>query len=159
MVYQPQPSRPLYGMSVFQFRSVNFPDHFIRHRDFLGELNKETVGGELGDFSFQLVNRGHDQEGRQRVSLRSVNFPDRYLRHRDFRIHLEGPNGPDDQLFRTDSTFFFEIGLADLKGVSFRSVNFPDRYLRHRDFHLWLEPRDSPNLVPDATFIKTVRID
>jgi hypothetical protein len=146
------------GMSVFEFQSVNFPDHFIRHRDFLGELTREPVG-ETADFSFQLVERGHDQHGRRLVSLRSVNFPDRYLRHRDFRIRLEGPNGPADQLFRADSTFFFEKGLADPGGVSFRSTNFPDRYLRHRDFHLWLEPRDSPNLAPDATFIETVRID
>jgi hypothetical protein len=145
-------------MSVFQFQSVNFPDHFIRHRDFLGELTREVVG-ESADFSFQLVNRGHDQQGRQLVSLRSVNFPDRYLRHRDFRIRLEGSAGPADRLFRADSTFIYEKGLSGGKGVSFRSTNFPDRYLRHRDFHLWLEPRDSPNLALDATFNETVRID
>jgi hypothetical protein len=27
------------------------------------------------------------------------------LRHRDFRIRLEGPAGPNDQLFLRDSTF------------------------------------------------------
>ena len=57
---------------------------------------------------------------------------------------------------------FLEQGLAapnDHNAVSFRSVNFPDRYIRHRDFHLFVEPRGSPNLAPDATFIKTTRID
>jgi hypothetical protein len=65
---------------------------------------------------------------------------------------LEGPSGPDDQLFRQDSTFFIESGLSDPHGCSFRSFNFRDRLIRHRDFHLWVEPQDSPNLAPDATF-------
>jgi hypothetical protein len=137
-----------------QFQSFNFRDRFIRHRNFQGELSRRRDGGPEADFSFALLNRG-----KGRVSLRSVNFQDRFLRHRDFRILLEGPAGPRDELFKLDSTFFFERGLADPKGVSFRSVNFPDRYLRHRDFLLFLEPKDSPNLVPDATFFRTELID
>ena len=130
--------------------SVNFPGHFVRHAFFLGELTR--FGGPIADFSFALVRRGDGL-----VALRSSNFPDRFLRHRDFRIRLEGPNGPDDELWRRDSTFHFERGLADPDGVSFRSVNFPDRYLRHRDFHLVLEPPAGPGdqlFRRDATFIR-----
>jgi hypothetical protein len=148
-------------VDVFQLRSFNFPDFYIRHRNFLGELTEEAVG-EQEDFSFELVNRGHDPQGRSLAALRSVNFPALYLRHRDFRLRLEGPNGSGDQLFRKDSAFYIEPGLAHQAGsggISFRSFNYPDRYIRHRDFHLWVEPRDSANLAPDATFIKTVRID
>jgi hypothetical protein len=138
-------------MASFQFRATNVPDHFIRHRNFLGELTRHD--GPRNDFNFTIVGRG----GQGRVALRSMNFPDRFLRHRDFRIHLEGPAGGNDTLFTQDSTFVMVRGLADPGNpntVSFRSVNFPDRYLRHRNFSLFLEPRDSPSLAPDATFIK-----
>lgn len=148
-------------MDVFQFQSFNFPDHYIRHQNFQGELTREVVGQQQ-DFSFELVDRGRDQHGARLGSLRSVNFPTLYLRHRDFRLRLEGPSGPEDQLFREDSTFYIEPGLAnpaDPGGISFRSVNYQDRYIRHRDFHLWVEPRDSANLAPDATFVKLVRLD
>ena len=70
--------------------------------------------------------------------------------------------GQGDQLFAQDSAFYVELGLADPAnpdGVSFRSTNYPDRYIRYRNFHLCVEPRDSANLVPDATLYKTVRLD
>lgn len=137
-------------MTNINLESVNFPDHFIRHAGFLGELTRR--GGPINDFAFTLVRRG---EGL--VALRSVNFPDRFLRHSQFRIHLHGPNGPVDELWRLDSTFHFERGLSDPAGVSFRSVNFPDRYLRHRDFHLFLEPPAGPDdglFRQDATFLR-----
>lgn len=137
-------------MDRFRFRSFNFPDHFIRHRNFQGELTR--VEGPADDFLFTVVPRGQQHL----VALRSVNFPDRYLRHRDFRLWLEGPNGPGDQLFRQDSTFFIEPGLSDPHGFSFRSFNFRDRLIRHRDFHLWVEPEDSPNLASDATFYQVM---
>jgi len=148
-------------MTAFQFQSFNFPEFFIRHHNFLGELSREVVGREK-EFAFKLVERGKDAQRKRLVSLGSV-FPEHlFLRHRDFRLRLEKSSGAADQLFRQDSTFFLEQGLAaqdDHNAVSFRSFNFPDRYIRHRDFQLFVEPRDSANLAPDATFIKTVRID
>jgi hypothetical protein len=114
-------------VDVFQFQSFNFPDRYIRHQNFQGELTREVVGQQQ-DFSFELVDRGRDQHGARLGSLRSVNFPTLYLRHRDFRLRLEGPSGPGDQLFREDSTFYIEPGLAnpaDSSGISFRSVNYP----------------------------------
>src|SRR6266536_6016734 len=134
-------------MEFVEFRSFNFRDHFIRHRDFLGELTRKE--GPSEDFLFALVSRGQG-----RVALLSKNFPKLLLRHRDFRVRLEGPSGPNDQLFANDSTFFLVPGLADPNGISFESLNFRGRYLRHRDFHLFVEPEDSANLAPDATFFK-----
>jgi Alpha-L-arabinofuranosidase B (ABFB) domain len=105
-----------------QFQSFNFRDRFIRHRSFEGVLiRKQDPGGPEADFSFVVVDRGAG-----RISLRSENFPDRFPRHRDFRIMLEKSAGPADQLFRQDSTFFLEPGLAAANGVSFRSFNLPD---------------------------------
>jgi hypothetical protein len=135
-------------MDVVELRSLNFRDHFIRHRNFLGELTRKE--GPAEDFLFALVSRG--QQGQ--VALRSKNFPELFLRHRDFRLRLEGPTGPNDQLFAKDSTFFLVPGLADPNGISFESFNFRGRYLRHRDFHLFVEPEDSANLATDATFFK-----
>lgn len=135
-------------MDIFEFRALTHPDHFIRHRSFLGELT--TRSGPPEDFKFALVRRGDGGK----VALRSVNFPQRCLRHANFRISLDAPGGPGDQLFLHDSTFVMVRGLADENGVSFRSLNFPDRFLRHRDFSLFLEPEDSPNLALDATFFR-----
>ena len=140
-------------MNFVRLRSFNFHDHFIRHRNFLGELT--PLDEPRDDFFFMLVERGNPGL----VALRSKNFPDRFLRHRDFRIHLERPSDPNPQLFQQDTTFLRQPGLEDSSGVSFESVNFRGRFLRHRDFHLFLEPRDSPNLAPDATFFPEVPID
>jgi hypothetical protein len=134
--------------SADKFRSHNYPDRFIRHRNFLGELTPEDQVPD--DFKFRLVSRGDGL-----VALRSVNFPDRYLRHQSFEIKLHGPNGPDDELWWKDSTFRMVPGLADPSGVSLQSLNYPDRYLRHRNFKLYLEPADSPLARADATFHRT----
>ena len=137
-------------MANVNLQSVNVPEHFIRHAAFLGELTR--FGSPSGDFAFTIVPRGGGA-----VAIRSVNFPTRFLRHRDFRIHLEGPNGGNDQLWRDDSTFGLVRGLSDANGVSFRSVNVPDRFIRHRDFHLWLEGSAGPGdalFRRDATFVR-----
>jgi alpha-L-arabinofuranosidase B-like protein len=129
----------------WQFRSINFRNHLIRHRNFLGELTIEQ--GPRWDFAFEVVGEGW-------VRLKSRNFHTRYLRHRDFRLRLEGPSDPNPQLFRDDSLFWMrQPGLAGI-GVSFESYNYRGRFIRHRNFHLYVEPRHSPNLVSDATFIK-----
>jgi hypothetical protein len=132
----------------FRFRSFNVGDHFIRHRNFLGELTRENEL-PVDDFAFNFVKRGQGL-----IAFRSRNFPDRRLRHRDFRIHLEGPNDPNPQLFIADSTFQVVKGLADPNGFSFKATNLPNHFIRHRDFHLFVEPQDSPNLAADATFFR-----
>jgi hypothetical protein len=135
-------------MDIVEFRAVNVGEHFIRHRDFLGELTRKE--GPREDFHFTVVPRG--QQGL--VSLRSKNFPKLFLRHRDFQIRLERPNGTNDQVFAKDSAFFMVPGLADPDAISLQSFNFRDRFVRHRDFHLFLEPADSDLARHDATFVK-----
>jgi hypothetical protein len=130
---------------TLKFRSHNLPDHYIRHRDFLGALT--PFDDPEDDFLFTLVDRGFGL-----VAVRSVIFPDRCLRHRDFRITLDPPTGPDDAAWMNDSAFRVIDGLADEDGISLRSLNFPDRYLRHRDFQLYVEPIGSPRARADATF-------
>jgi hypothetical protein len=139
-------------MTNYNFESHNIPGFFIRHFNFEGELTRQT--GPINDFAFAWVKRGEGQ-----IAFKSVNFPDRRLRHQNFRVRLHAPAGPNDQLFRDDSTFSVVRGLADDEGFSFRSMNFPDRYLRHRDFHLWVEPPprgDDELFKNDATFHRTL---
>jgi len=127
------------------FRSHNFHHHYIRHRNFLGELTTKDEGPIL-DFAFTRVPRA------QGVGLRSVNFGTLRLRHRDLRIRLEAPDVANLQLFLLDSSFWIVPGLYRRNGISFRSVNYPDHYIRHRNFHLFLDHKDSPNMALDATF-------
>lgn len=138
-------------MDRYRFEAFNFRGHYIRHRGFRGLITREE--GPLDDLAFTLERRGAGP----RVALRSVNLPDRYLRHRNFEVWLDQPGGPGDGLFRADSTFFLEEGLAHDGGFSFRSVNLPDRYLRHRNFHLWVEAPSGPGDLQfrkDATFFR-----
>jgi len=133
---------------AFKFEAINFRGFFIRHENFIGQLTR--MQGPPNDFVFILESHGNGL-----VSFRSTNFPKRFLRHKNFLIRLEEPVGSSDQLFRKDSSFFEERGLADSHGVSYRSFNFPDHYLRHRNFTLFIEHKDTPNLANDATFFKT----
>ncbi|MFD0856928.1 AbfB domain-containing protein [Actinomadura adrarensis] len=130
-----------------RFRSYNIPGHYIRHRNFLGEISHDGQPAE--DFKFALVNRGP-----KTVALRSLNFPDRYLRHQHFEMKLHASAGPDDDLWLKDTTFYLDRGLADSNGISFRSVNYPDRYIRHRNFRLYIEPADTSLAKADATFYR-----
>ncbi len=135
-------------MANVNLRSLNVPEHFIRHSGFRGMVTRLT--GPIQDFSFAITRRGEHL-----VSLRSANFPNRMLRHRNFEVHLDPIS--DDELFRRDSTFRFVEGLADPAGVSFESVNLPGAYLRHRDFLLWVEAPASPTDMlfrRDATFVR-----
>jgi len=103
-------------MDRFQFESFNFRHHFIRHRNFQGELTRKE--GPAEDFFFTLERRG----SQGLVALRSANFRARFLRHRDSRVLLERPSGSEDRLFQQDSSFFLEPGLADPNGFSLNAA-------------------------------------
>jgi Alpha-L-arabinofuranosidase B (ABFB) domain len=133
-------------MARISFRSTNFPDRFVRHQNFLGELTPIVSDLDKNDGTFNVV-PGLADNGC--VSFESVNFPNHFLRHQDFRIKLQERPAQVDQLFNADTTFRVREGLSDATACSFVSFNFPDRFMRHRDFHLFLEPADLP---PDATF-------
>ena len=139
-------------------RSRNFPDRFVRHQNFLGELTpiQSDLDRQDGTFAIQELTGGQVRLAATNPSLTLF-----VLRHQDFRVKLNEfnpplvpPGGqfpPDVQLLSQDSLFVKQPGLAG-GGVSFRSVNFPDRFIRHRDFHLFLESPDSDLARNDATF-------
>jgi len=87
-------------MVVRQLRLFNFGNHFIRQRDFLGELTHVTTPLDIDDSLFDIVRGLADPSG---VSFRSFNFPDRYIRHRDFHLFVEPKDSPN---LAVDATFF-----------------------------------------------------
>jgi len=129
------------------FRSVNFPDRFIRHRNFGGVLESVQARLDSLDATFVLMPGLANPRG---FSFQSVNFPGYYLRHSNFQIRLQ----PDDgsQLFKEDATFMRSPGLAG-RGISFESVNYPGYFIRHSGFVLYVRQFDGTQLFrEDASF-------
>ncbi|MBD2487059.1 AbfB domain-containing protein [Aulosira sp. FACHB-615] len=135
------------------FRSYNFSDRYIRHKNFVGYI--EPIGDELGrkDATFKIV---PGLANNKCSSFESVNFPGHFLRHENFQIKLS--RRINQQLFREDATFCIKNRLFgdNPHSSSFESLNFPAHYIRHKNFELWLESSDGSDLFrQDATFIIT----
>ena len=142
---------PASAQSGTALRSVNYPDHFIRHQNFRGKITPVRSDLDHRDATFIVRRPGLAGRG---ISFESANFPGHFLRHRNFEVWLDRNDG--SELFRLDATFTEVRGLAGGGGTSFQSVNYPDRYLRHRNFLLWLEGGNSDLFRKDATFHLTV---
>jgi len=130
--------------SLCSFRSVNFPDHFLRHRNYelwLDERDDNELFNKDTTFKFFAMP--------ECVNFISLNFPTHCMRHRDF----EAFNDPLDD-FNDDYDFFIRPGLHDAQGVSFEAKNFPNHFLRHQGFRLKLhEYADDELYRQDSTFI------
>lgn len=131
------------------FRSVNYPDRYIRHRGFLGYVEVINVNDKLGrnDATFRRV---PGLAGKCN-SFESINYPGFFLRHQDFRLKLMKQT--NEQLFKEDATFCVGGGLGRVGSSSFQSVNFPGYFIRHSNFELWLVKSDgSTTFNKDASF-------
>lgn len=128
-------------------QSYNLLDHYIRHRDGMGELALFESTLNPADFCF-IKSKGLD--GSDSVSFEAKNFPGKYLRHKGFRVVLEANDG--SELFKKDASFRVVPGLADPSGVSFESVNNPGFYLRHKNYRLFLESGEEYLFQQDCTF-------
>ena len=133
--------------TIVTLQSMNFPDLFICHRYYLGELAGISTDLDRKNASFRIV---PGLANGDLVSFESVNFPGYYLCHQGFRIKLV--LGANNDQFRKDATFNRVPGLANNSMVSFESYNFPGYYIRHRDFHLYLEKGNTDIFRNDATF-------
>ncbi|MGW5974740.1 AbfB domain-containing protein [Streptomyces sp. NPDC055186] len=138
-------------------QSVNFPDRLIRHRDFLGFVDRldNAHSLEARDFDFTI---GPGLADERLFSIQASNFPNHYLRHQDFRLKLqEFKQG--DELFAQDATFELTPALAYTRddvapaGISLRSFNIRDHFVRHSNFELWLAKyEDAEFFQKDASF-------
>ncbi|WP_242071938.1 AbfB domain-containing protein [Nostoc sp. FACHB-110] len=138
---------------VVSFRSYNYSDRYIRHRNFLGYL--EPISDELGrkDATYKII---PGLANSKCSSFESVNFPGHFLRHENLQIKLS--RRINQQLFREDATFCIKTRLFgdNPHNWSLESLNLPGHYIRHKNFELWIEAADGSDLFrQDATFTIT----
>lgn len=121
---------------------MDFSDHYIRHRDDLGRIDKIVAADKLGrkDGTFRIV---PGLAGQCR-SFESVNYPGHFLRHQDYRVKL-APRA-SDELFRKDVTFCVRTGLANSQARSFESFNFPGHCIPHTNFEVGIARADGTAL-------------
>merc|ERR1712227_1132186 len=114
------------GYGYFSFRSVNYPDRYLRHKNFELWLD-ENDGSDLfdKDTTFSLAGDA--------VRFRSLNYPSKALRHRNFEFFAD-----DVEEGNQDFEFYIRPGNSYGKGISFESVNFPGHFWRHQGFRLKL---------------------
>lgn len=135
-------------------QSFNYPDHFIRHRNFMGEVTVIGTETDRKDATFRIVPGLAEQKypslQKEYVSLQSVNFPGYYLRYRDGLIKLDTYR--DEELFKKSATFRLVPGLANRAWSSFESLDSPGSYLRHKNFILTLDKGEDDLFRKEATF-------
>src|SRR6266508_2605568 len=76
-------------MPYISLQSTNFPDRFIRHQNFLGELSQIQSDLDRQDATFSI--RDGVRFG-DMVMLRSTNFPLHVFRHQNFRLKIDEYN-------------------------------------------------------------------
>lgn len=136
------------GLTV-SFRSINYPDHFIRHRNGEAWLDAND-GSELFklDASWRVVPGLANPNA---VSFESVNYPGEYLRHANGLLY-KNPND-HSELFHRDATFYPRKGLSNPEYNSFESFNFPGSFIRHQGYRIKISPYLEQELFKnDATF-------
>ena len=131
------------------FQSYNFPDRYIRHRDFLMYIERANTSLAINDSAFKVIDglsgRCHSFEPR--------NFPRHFIRHQNNRLKIA--KFENTNLFRKDASFCVRPGLANPRGISFESVNYPGHFVRHSDYELRIQPNDGSDIFKkDATFFE-----
>ncbi|MGP3912200.1 glycoside hydrolase family 43 protein [Nonomuraea sp. 10N515B] len=135
-------------------RSANFPDRYVRHRDYLAyvdPLNSASPLADRRDATFAVV-AGLAHAGC--YSFQAVNQPGYYLRHYNMRLTLQRDDG--SAIFKGDATYCGRAGLAGGGTISFESYNLPGRYLRHYNYEMRLDLWASGSVFAgDASFTVT----
>jgi hypothetical protein len=129
--------------------SYNFPGHYLRHRNGLGELTAVSSDLDRADATFRLTSGLANSSC---ISFEASNFPGYYLRHQDARLKLH-PFANED-LYKNDATFCIVPALQPGLGspwISFRSYNYPSYYIRHEQGHFYIGNQGGP-FRADATF-------
>jgi hypothetical protein len=149
------------------FRSVNFGNRFIRHQNFLAELQEIADADDLAkhdaSFVFHPGLAAHS-EGFGSYEAVTPGLQNFFLRHQDFRLKLQQrpqDGDPAQSQFDIDATFFIadpqDQGFSPSFGGEIHSLratneNFRTMFLRHRDFHLFLTEINTDLNRSDATF-------
>ncbi len=141
----PPPGAP--GGPVLSLRSMNFPSHFVRHRQNAVMISGIASPQDQQDATFRMIPGLADPN---MVSFESVNYPGQFLRAIGGRVELQPFQ--DTYVFRSDATFQRVPGLANTALASFTLHNRPGVFLRHRNLMLHAEGHNTPEFPADATF-------
>lgn len=96
----------------YSFRSVNYPNLYLRHRDARLVLEGPDVnpGVFAADATFHLYAGFVTIPGERTVCFQSVNYPKRLIRHRSAELWIDEFDGSD--LFKLDATYAVTVPLA-----------------------------------------------
>jgi hypothetical protein len=125
------------------FESSNYPGHFMRHRNALGELTTMGIDLDRADASWYIRPGLTGAPGS--VSFESFNFPGTLLRHQNFRRKPHLNDGSD--LLRADATFFPRaVACPQGSCTRYEASNVPGNFIRHSNFELWIAADDGSDL-------------
>ncbi len=147
----PEHDPALYWRSL---RSHNFPDRYIRHSFFRGQLTQIASDTDKQDATFRIVPGLADATiaaTYQYVSFESWNYPGWYLKEDNAELTLSPRKTCDDEFDRS-ATFKHVAGLADGSAASFEAYTKPGHFIRHWNFVLLVEPGSGSLFEQDATF-------
>ena len=85
------------------FRSVNYPDRYLRHSNYALVLNaNDGTSTFAADATFYRAAGLADSSW---TSFRSYNYPDRYLRHSGYVLRIDPVSGNSSTTDKQDATF------------------------------------------------------
>ncbi|MFC4531188.1 glycoside hydrolase family 43 protein [Sphaerisporangium dianthi] len=138
----------------WSLRSVNAPDRYLRHRNYLAYVDPLSASSPLADRRDATLTVVAGLAQANCYSFRAVNLSGYYLRHYNMRLTLQRDDG--SAIFKSDATFCGRAGLAGAGAVSLESYNLPGRYLRHYNYEMRLDFRESTSVfASDASFTVT----
>lgn len=91
----------LAGENSISFESVNFPDYYLRHVNFVLFLAPREDSEVFKNDSSFIVKEGLSNSNL--VSFEAVNFPGYYLRHSSFAFFIN--ENDNSNIFKEDATF------------------------------------------------------
>jgi Alpha-L-arabinofuranosidase B (ABFB) domain len=143
-------------MGKATFIPINYQDHYIRHRNSLGEISRVGSSLDASDAAWWMRPGLSGTPGS--ISFESRNYPGHFLRHQGYRIKLHRFYDGDD-LFRQDASFVVYRRCCDYAGAPrnflvFESVNRPTYFMRHTNSALWIAKDDRSDLfMKDSTWL------
>ena len=130
------------------FRSYNFPQYFIRHKNFLVSIERRVHKQRFLLDSLWRIVPGLCGKG---ISFQAYTNSNYYLRHRNFLVRLDKYKNTNG--FKNDACFYAHHGLANRKYYSFEAVNPAGYVLRHQGFRMKISRNDGTlGFRQDGTF-------
>ena len=130
--------------SKISFESANYPNHFMRHRNYEIWLDKRDDSDLYkNDASFIVRPALNGKEGY--ISFESVNYPGRFIRHSGYVLWIH--QSDESQLFKDDASFNVKASRNGKEGFfSFESSNYPDHFIRHQGYRCKISPTENSDL-------------